>query len=178
MEIFVYRLLLSVVHQFVYSRQRNSYGLHTEHKKEISTTWFLWQPASMSLMTTVMKDSQEDNRCVCAYCTRNSSCVSQQHSGWAAGAYILLRMWTRANICVERLLTEHRRQQRFCFIADSWQLLSATCISLRWTMHARLYSDLAYVYNWQSSCVLVWQMAPLCSTTPWQALLCNHDNFF
>ena len=123
MEIFVYRLLLSVVHQFVYSRQRNSYGLHTEHKKEISTTWFLWQPASMSLMTTVMKDSQEDNRCVCAYCTRNSSCVSQQHSGWAAGAYILLRMWTRANICVERLLTEEAAE----ILLHSWFMATSLC---------------------------------------------------
>ena len=33
------------------------------------------------------------------------------------------------------------------------------------------------VYNSQSSCVVVEQMAPLCGISPWQALLCKHDNF-
>ena len=30
----------------------------------------------------------------------------------------------------------------------------------------------------QSSCLLEGQIAPLCGTTPWQVLLCKHDNLY
>ena len=38
------------------------------------------------------------------------------------------------------------------------------------TLHAKLCSDLAYVYSCQSSCVLVGQMAPF-----HEKICCNHD---
>ena len=59
----------------------------------------------------------------------------------------------------------------------SFDLLESLLDASSNTMHARLCSDLAWDYNSQSSCVLVGQMGPLCGTTPYHALLCNHDLF-
>ena len=48
-------------------------------------------------------------------------------------------------------------------------------VTLQLLRFSWLCSDLAY--NCKSSCVLVGQIALLCGTTLWKALLCNHDNF-
>ena len=47
------------------------------------------------------------------------------------------------------------------------------------TMHARLCLDLDYVCTVQQPEYLHTgrAIAPLCYSTPWQAFLCNHDNF-
>ena len=79
-------------------------------------------------------------------------------------------------LCRNSQLTGHieLRQQRFCSMRDDFLLLySPRCLKYVKTMHAWLCSDLACVYNSQSSCIVVEEVAPLCDTNPWQALLCK-----
>ena len=102
-------------------------------------------------MMTVMKDSEEGQpQSMSTYFTKSSSCVSLatfRLGNWSV-SFIQEVYKARAiniELCRKPQLTERRRQQRFCSIADE-RLLPSTMPQVR-AMHARLCSDLACVYN-------------------------------
>ena len=69
---------------------------------------------------------------------------------WNTNVYC---MYTRANSCVDSLLTEHRRQQRVCLMADTY-IETSLCYFTKmpqvlkdYAWQARVCSDLVFVYN-------------------------------
>ena len=137
-----------------------------------------------------MKDSWS----VRTYCTRDSSCVGSYVGigNWNASTYHM-SMYTNANTRkssgVDWLNTECGRDSASQLMHGEPHLPAFLWLKVR-TMHDKpdcvrlAYSKNLFSYMpWpvccsQSSCLLEGQIAPLCGSTPWQALLCKHDNFY
>ena len=135
-----------------------------------------------ALITTVMKDSQEGQPKRANLCTKRNRWVSAATFGlgsWSAAfthcevyrASLWLYTSSKAQL-IERV--EGGRDFATCWCVMTF-LLSPKMPQVR-TMLAWLCSDLACVCNSQSSWVVVEEMALLCATTPWHALLCKYDN--